>query len=151
MSLLRAGQAVRPGRYYDFESGRCVEVTEGTLQFVPEGSSFWRLPAPAAASLAAVAAGAFRMLLPVALLAGVAFALSVQVYRFAGYTWGAALRFVRLYPEPGLSYLTPRARRLRHSWLDELESRVFDSRGGESGERLAELEREVAARRERDR
>jgi hypothetical protein len=90
-------------------------------------------------------------LLPLALVVGVAFALAVQLCRLTGYTWGLALRFVRLYPQPSLSYLTPRARRPHHSWLDELESRMFESNGWEGEERLAALERELAARRERDR
>ena len=147
VAVYHAGWFARAGLYYDLENGVLVRVPQGGgLLAGRDGAVFLRLPTMATAPAAALAAGLFRIALPLVLLGAVGFALLCVLGRGFASGWSAALRFVRLYPEPGLSYLTPCSRRCKGDWLDQLEEQLVQDRRRDVG-RLAELQRLIEEQR----
>lgn len=148
MAVWHAGKFASPGLYYDVERDKCVRVPPGGAYLVGcDGAHYLRLPSWSLGPLAVAATGAFRLLLPLSILVAIVFGVCWQLSRALGRLWCAALRFVRLYPEPRLAYLTPQTRGHQPTWLDELEREVLAQDQPSKRQRLDELEREVRERR----
>ncbi|MHB1132576.1 MAG: hypothetical protein ACYC4L_09340 [Chloroflexota bacterium] len=147
MATYPSGSLVGPGLYYDLDEGRFARLPLGGELTGSTHSLYVALPTWAAPPLAAFAAVGFRFLFPLVLLAVVGFALLWRAAMGLLWLWHSSLHFIRLYPEPGLSYLTPRGR-VRQSGPRRAGRRL--PREARRGDGLIDLKQEIERRRQRD-